>query len=73
MIGDDEMNTTETAKITVEEFGRLQSYMELTEENTAAYKLMLNRYYELKSILIACNIPITNIDRINKQFRFVYM
>ncbi len=66
MIGDDEMNTTETAKIIVEEFGRLQSYMELTEENTAAYKLMLNRYYELKSILIACNIPITNIDRINK-------
>ena len=66
MIGDDEMNTTETAKITVEEFGRLQSYMELTEENMAAYKLMLNRYYELKSILIACNIPITNIDRINK-------
>ena len=66
MIGDDEMNATETAKITVEEFGRLQSYMELTEENTAAYKLMLNRYYELKLILIACNIPITNIDRINK-------
>lgn len=66
MIGDNEANTTETAKITVEEFGRLQSYMELTDENTPVYKLMLIRYYELKAILIACNIPITNIDRINK-------
>ena len=66
MIGDNDMNTTETAKITVEEFGRLQAYMELVDEDAPVYKLMLIRYYELKAILIACNIPMTNIDRINK-------
>ena len=62
----DELNNAETIKITVEEFSRLQSYMELTDKNTDAYKLMMKRYRELKVILTSLGVNLTNIDTINE-------
>lgn len=62
----EELNNAETIKITVEEFSRLQSYMELTDKNTDAYKLMMKRYRELKVILTSLGVNLTNIDTINE-------
>ena len=48
----------------IEEFSRLQSYMEVCEENSEAYKRMRQRYIELKVILTASGINLTELDRI---------
>lgn len=51
-------------KLTVEEFSRLQGYMLLVDENSEAYKAMKVRYIDLKVILNASGVNLTEIDRI---------
>lgn len=52
-------------KISVEEFSRVQKYMILTEnKDSAAYAEMKDRYIELKVILTASGINITELDKI---------
>lgn len=52
-------------KISIEEFSRLQKYMSLIEnKESAAYKEMYERYTDLKAILTASGVNITDIDRI---------
>lgn len=50
----------------IEEFSRLQSYMLASEKDSAAYKLMKERYIELKVILTASGVNLTDIDRIKE-------
>lgn len=53
-------------KITVEEFSRIQRYMRLSDKNSEAYGEMKERYIELKVILTASGINITELDKIKE-------
>ena len=50
----------------VEEFARLQGYMFLVDKESEAYKTMKVRYAELKVILTASGVNLTEIDRIKE-------
>ena len=58
------MTETEMLKISVEEFSRLQDYMIDTDKESAAYKK--RRYIELKVILTASGINLTELDMIKE-------
>ena len=60
------MTEKEMLKISVEEFSRLQTYMILADKETEAYKAMKIRYIELKVILTASGINLTELDRIKE-------
>ena len=50
----------------IEEFSRLQDYMVDSEKGSAAYKKMKRRYTELKVILTASGINLTELDFIKE-------
>lgn len=50
----------------IEEFSRLQRYMKLSEKDSLAYAEMKERYIELKVILTASGINLTELDRIKE-------
>jgi hypothetical protein len=56
------MTETEMIKITVEEFSRVQNYMSLSDKDSEAYKVMKQRYTELKVILTSSGINLTELD-----------
>lgn len=60
------MTEGEMLKISIEEFSRLQRYMSLTDKESDAYKAMKERYIELKVILTASNVNLTELDRIKE-------
>lgn len=61
------MTEKDMLKILVEEFGRVQKYMLLTEDKeSAAYKEMKGRYIELKVILTTSGVNITELDVIKE-------
>ncbi|MCI8557548.1 MAG: hypothetical protein HFI19_07260 [Lachnospiraceae bacterium] len=60
------MTEKEMIKVSIEEFSRLQSYMLATEKDSNGYKLMKERYIELKVILTSFGINLTEIDRIKE-------
>lgn len=60
------MTEKEMIKVSVEEFARLQNYMLLVEKDSAAYKTMKGRYIELKVILTASGINLTELDVIKE-------
>ncbi|MBD5554372.1 MAG: hypothetical protein HDQ95_03240 [Roseburia sp.] len=60
------MTEGEMLKISVEEFSRLQGYMLLAEKDSEIYKAMKIRYIELKVILSASGVNLTEIDRIKE-------
>ena len=62
----EETNNQETIKICVEEFSRLQEWMEMTEKNSALYKSMKTRYRDLKVILSALGANVTELDAIRE-------
>ena len=62
----DEMSEKEMLKISVEEFSRLQDYMQECEKESTAYKKMKRRYIELKVILTASGINLTELDIIKE-------
>ena len=51
-------------KVSIEEFSRLQNYMLATDKDSDGYKLMKDRYIELKVILTSFGINLTEIDKI---------
>lgn len=53
-------------KPSVEEFSRLQDYMISCEKDSDAYKKMKRRYIELKVILSASGINLTELDYIKE-------
>lgn len=60
------MTEKEMLKITVEEFSRIQRYMRLTDKNSEAYREMKERYIELKIVLTASGINLTELDRLKE-------
>lgn len=64
--GDCRMTEGEMLKLSVEEFSRLQDYMIETDKNSSAYKKMKRRYIELKVILTASGVNLTELDMIKE-------
>lgn len=62
----DYMAEKEMIQRDIEEFSRLQTYMLATEKNSDGYKLMKDRYTELKVILMAFGINLSEIDKIKE-------
>lgn len=60
------MTEKEMMQKNVEEFTRLQDYMIDTDKESAAYKKMKRRYTELKVILTASGLNLTEIDYIKE-------
>lgn len=50
----------------IEDFSRIQRYMSLAEKDSEAYKAMKERYIELKIILSASGVNLTELDRIKE-------
>lgn len=61
-----EMTEKEMMQKNVEEFARLQRYMRLSDKNSEAYAEMKDRYIELKVILTASGINLTELDKIKE-------
>lgn len=53
-------------KVSVEEFSRIQRYMLLADKDSAVYKELKERCIDLKVILTASGIDLTQIDRIKE-------
>lgn len=62
----EELNNQETIKICVEEFSRIQEWMTLADKNTPLYKSMKIRYRDLKVILSALGVNVTELDIIKE-------
>lgn len=60
------MTEKEMLQKNVEEFSRLQRYMRLCDKDSEAYREMKERYIELKIILTASGINLTELDRIKE-------
>ncbi len=60
------MSEKEMLKISVEEFSRVQDWMEMSDKNSEVYKSLRKRYIDLKVILTASGINLTEIDRIKE-------
>ena len=60
------MTEKEVIQKNIEEFSRLQDYMIEDGKDAKAYKIMLRRYLDLKAILQAFGINITDIDRVKE-------
>ena len=60
------MSDKELLQKNVEEFARLQNYMLASEKDSPSYKLMKERYIELKVILTSSGIKLTELDRVKE-------
>jgi len=60
------MTEKELLKISVEEFSRVQDWMQLSDKESAVYISLRKRYLDLKVILTASGINLTEIDRIKE-------
>ncbi len=60
------MSEKELLQKNVEEFARLQGYMMLAEKDSDVYRAMKGRYIELKVILTASDINLTELDIIKE-------
>lgn len=60
------MAEKEMIKISVEEFSRVQDWMELSEKNSPVYNSLKKRYLDLKTILTSSGVNLTEIDRIKE-------
>lgn len=58
------MTEKEMMQKNIEEFSRLQDYMLEDGKEAKAYNMMHRRYTDLKAILQASGINLTDIDRI---------
>ncbi|MCM1305319.1 MAG: hypothetical protein NC305_14000 [Lachnospiraceae bacterium] len=58
------MPEKEMLKISVEEFSRVQDWMELADRESGIYKSLRKRYVDLKVILTSSGVNLTEIDRI---------
>lgn len=64
--GDDDVTEKEMLQKNIEEFSRLQNYMLLSDKDSEAYRVMKDRYIELKIILTASGINLTELDKIKE-------
>lgn len=56
----------EMLKLSVEEFSRVQDYMVTCEKDSETYRRIKRRYIELKVILTASGINLTELDIIKE-------
>ena len=64
--GMEEVSDKELLQKNVEEFSRIQSYMSLADKTSEVYKAMKVRYIELKVILMASGVNLTELDIIKE-------
>ena len=62
----EDMSDKELLQKNIEEFSRLQNYMSLVDKSSEVYKAMKVRYIELKVILTASNVNLTELDLIKE-------
>ena len=62
----EDMSDKELLQKNIEEFSRLQNYMSLVDKSSEVYKAMKVRYIELKVILTASNVNLTELDIIKE-------
>ena len=62
----EEAGNYETIKISVEEFSRLQEWMEMTEKESVLYESMKIRYRDLKVILSSFGVNVAALDIIKE-------
>lgn len=62
----DYMTEKEMIKVSIEEFSRLQSYMLASDKTSEGYRLMKDRYIELKVMLSSFGINLTELDKIKE-------
>ena len=60
------MTEKEMIQKNIEEFSRLQEYMEVTDKASEGYKRMKRRYTELKVMLTSFGVNLTEIDYIKE-------
>lgn len=61
------MNHDESIQRNVEEFSRVQRYMKLSKDKESeSYEAIKERYIELKVILAAEGVNVTELDRIKE-------
>lgn len=60
------MSEKEMIKVSIEEFSRLQGYMQECEKESSAYKRMKVRYIELKVFLQISGVNFTELDIIKE-------
>jgi len=58
------MTEKELLKLSVEEFSRVQDWMELADKDSEVYKSLRKRYIDLKVILTSSGVNLTEIDRV---------
>ena len=64
-------DTADIVRDSINEFSRLQDWMELARENndTATYNAMYKRYIELKVTLTSLSVNLTELDRIKNTIK----
>ncbi|MGN0680320.1 MAG: hypothetical protein ACI4JS_11695 [Oscillospiraceae bacterium] len=62
----EEMINGELLQRNIEEFSRLQDYMQMVEKDSAVYNEMKKRYIQLKVILTALSVSVSKLDRIKE-------
>lgn len=60
------MAETEVMQRNIEEFSRVQDWMQLAERDSEVYKSLRKRYLDLKVILSSSGINLTELDRIKE-------
>ena len=60
------MTEKEIMQKNIEEFSRLQNYMIVAEKDSESYRRMKDRYIELKVILTAFGVNLTELDKIKE-------
>lgn len=60
------MTEKELLKISIEEFSRVQDWILLSDKDSEVYKSLKKRYTDLKVILTASGVNLTEIDRIKE-------
>lgn len=58
------MTEKEMMQRNIEDFSRVQDWMQLAEKDSEVYQAMKRRYIDLKVILTASGINLTELDRI---------
>ena len=61
-----ETTEKEMIKLSIEEFSRLQDYLELIEKSAPVYNLIKKRYTDLKVFLQISGVNMSEIDRIKE-------
>ncbi len=62
----DDITDREMLQKNIEEFSRIQRYMRMADKNSELYEELKERYTELKVILTASGINVTELDKIKE-------